>query len=211
MSHSCSHYSFHNCANCINEDVIHKRRVHTPISQINGRLHNTFYMFFVRRPAGPVCVGFCVFCPKVLVCCIILVEWSEVRPMQCLTVTLCYSVTVSLCDTVTLCYTVTLFCKSMLPRLSAKSRFWQKSPLIAAECQLLLMSTMIMTKLSFESNSVKLHSAIVWKRVQCSGWVVARFWQRCPERGWHRLINDTTPGLQIIITITMVEGINPKW
>ena len=139
--------------------MIHKRRVHTPISQINGRLHNTFYMFFVRRPAGPVCVGFCVFCPKVLVCCIILVEWSEVRPMQCLTVTLCY--------------TVTLFCKSMLPRLSAKSRLWQKFPLIAAECQLLLMSTMIMTKLSFESNSVKLHCAIVWKRVQCSGSVVA--------------------------------------
>ena len=101
MSHSCSHYSFHNCANCINEDVIHKRRVHTPISQINGRLHNTFYMFFVRRPAGPVCVGFCVFCPKVLVCCIILVEWSEVRPMQCLTVTLCYNVLH--CDTVLHC------------------------------------------------------------------------------------------------------------
>ena len=198
MSPSCSHYSFHNCANCINEDVIHKRRVHTPISQINGRLHNTFYMFFVRRPAGPVCVGFCVFCPKVLVCCIILVEWSEVRPMQCLTVTLCY--TVLHCDIVL-----------QIGASSAKSRFWEKTPLIAAECQLLLMSTTIMTKLSFESNSVKLHSAIVWKRVQCSGWVVARFWQRCPERGWHRLINDNTPGLQIIITITMVQGINPKW
>ena len=93
--------------------------------------YTTPFMFFVRRPAGPVCVGFCVFCPKVLVCCIILVEWSEVRPMQCLTVTLCY------CDIVALCYTV-LHCDIVLQIDASK-----------AQCKI-----KILTKVSFNCSGM---------------------------------------------------------